>query len=146
MKPFIAVIVVAIVIGGFVGAELMDSSFSITGAVVGGVGAAAVLLGLNAFFDAQKRGRKKEKLRKRKEREQKRREIEQKAREAEIRKREERRSYLEKRENYYRALSYEELENQWNKRGKLAPDEKTRLRVIFREVKGIKPANDGWHY
>jgi hypothetical protein len=62
MKLFIAVILAAIVIGGFVGAELMDSSFSITGAVVGGVGTAAVLLGLGAFFDAQERKRKEKAL------------------------------------------------------------------------------------
>ncbi len=62
MKIFIAVILAAIVIGGFVGAELMDSSFSITGAVVGGVGTAAVLLGLGAFFDAQERKRKEKAL------------------------------------------------------------------------------------
>ena len=58
MKIFIAVIIAAVVIGGLVGAELMGSSFSITGAVVGGVGTAAVLLGLGAFFDAQDRKRK----------------------------------------------------------------------------------------
>ena len=62
MKIFIAVIPAAVVIGGFVGAELMDSSFSITGAVVGGVGTAAVLLGLGAFFDAQERKRKEKAL------------------------------------------------------------------------------------
>lgn len=58
MKMFLAVVAAAIVIGGFVGAELMDSSFSITGAVVGGVGTAAGLLGLGAFFEAQDRRRK----------------------------------------------------------------------------------------
>ena|SRR5438094_2247419 len=62
MKRFIAVIVAATVIGGFVGAELMDSSFSITGAVGGGVGTAAILLGLGAFFDAQERKRKEKLL------------------------------------------------------------------------------------
>lgn len=62
MKIFVAVIAVAIIIGGFVGAELMDSSFSITGAVVGGIGTFVVLLGLGAFFDAQERKRKEEDL------------------------------------------------------------------------------------
>lgn len=62
MKLFIAVIIAATVIGGFVGAELMDSSFSITGAVGGGVGTAAILLGLGAFFDAQERKRKEKSL------------------------------------------------------------------------------------
>lgn len=62
MKLFIAVILAAIVIGGLVGAELMNSSFSITGAVVGGVGTAAVLLGFGAFFDAQERKRREKAL------------------------------------------------------------------------------------
>lgn len=62
MKLFITVILAAVVIGGFVGGELMDSSFSITGAVVGGVGTAAVLLGVGAFFDAQERKRKEKAL------------------------------------------------------------------------------------
>lgn len=62
MKIFIAVILAAVVISGFVGAELMDSRFSITGAVVGGVGMLAVLLGLGAFFDAQERKRKEKAL------------------------------------------------------------------------------------
>jgi len=62
VKLFVAVILAAVVIGGLVGAELMDSSFSITGAVVGGVGTAAVLLGLGAFFDAQERKRKEKAL------------------------------------------------------------------------------------
>ncbi len=61
MKIFIAVIIAAIVIGGFVGGELMGRTFSLTGAVIGGVGLASVLLGLGAFFDAQeKKNRKKE--------------------------------------------------------------------------------------
>ena len=53
MKIFIAVIVLATIVGGFVGGEIMDRTFSITGAVVGGVGLAAVLLGLGALFTAQ---------------------------------------------------------------------------------------------
>ncbi len=60
MKIFIAVIIAATIIGGFVGAEFMNNIFSITGAVIGGVGTAAILLGLGAFFDAQEK-RKKEK-------------------------------------------------------------------------------------
>jgi hypothetical protein len=62
VKLFIAVIIAAIVIGGFVGAELMGNSFSITGAVVGGVGTAAILLGIGAFFDAQDRKQKEKAL------------------------------------------------------------------------------------
>ena len=42
------------------GAEIMDSSFSITGAVIGGVGTAAFLLGLGAFFDSQERKKEQE--------------------------------------------------------------------------------------
>ncbi|MFC7301094.1 hypothetical protein [Cognatiluteimonas weifangensis] len=53
MKIFIAVIVLATIVGGFVGGELMERTFSITGAAIGGVGLAAVLLGLGALFTAQ---------------------------------------------------------------------------------------------
>src|SRR5438477_2280828 len=62
MKRFIAVMVADTVIGGFVGAELMDSSFSITGAVGGGVGTDTIQLRLGAFFDAQERKRKEKLL------------------------------------------------------------------------------------
>lgn len=61
MKIFLWVLFVAAVIGGFVGGEMMDTSFSITGVVVGGVGTGAVLLGLGAYFDAQEK-KKPEKL------------------------------------------------------------------------------------
>ena len=80
---FISVILAAIVIGGFVGAGLMDGSFSITGAVVGGVGA-AVLLGLIVFLDAKETKQEKKDLRNNERQEQRRRNIEQRAREAEI--------------------------------------------------------------
>ena len=83
MKLSISVIIAAIVIGGFVGAGLMDSSFSITGAVVGGVGA-AVLLGLRAFFDTRETKREEKDLRNKEEQEPIHRETEQKVREAEI--------------------------------------------------------------
>src|SRR5882762_5968261 len=62
MKLFIGVIVAATIIGGFVGGELMDRTFSITGAVVSGVGLAVVLLSLGAFFDAQEKKRRKVEL------------------------------------------------------------------------------------
>lgn len=62
MKLFIGVIVAAAIIGGFVGGELMDRTFSVIGAVVGGVGLAAVLLGLGASFDAQERKKRKVEL------------------------------------------------------------------------------------
>ena len=83
MKLFVSVIIVAIVIGGFAGSGLMDSSFSITGAIVGGVGA-AVLLGLLAFLDAQETKREEQDLRNKEEQESIHREKEQKVREAEI--------------------------------------------------------------
>lgn len=62
MRAFALVWVVAAVIGGFVGGELSDKTFSILGAVVGGVGTAAVMLGLGAHFSAQEERRKKEAL------------------------------------------------------------------------------------
>ena len=83
MKLSISVIIAAIVTGGFAGAGLMDSSFSITGAVVGGVGA-AVLLGLLAYLDAQETKQEKKDLRNKEEQEQIHRETEQNVREAEI--------------------------------------------------------------
>src|ERR1035437_3633526 len=60
MKVFVVVIIVATMIGGFVGGELTDSTFLLTGAVIGGVGVAAVLLGLGAFFSAQEDKKKKQ--------------------------------------------------------------------------------------
>ena len=80
MKLSISVIIAAIVTGGFAGAGLMDSSFSITGAVVGGVGA-AVLLGLLAYLDAQETKQEKKDLRNKEEQEQIHRETEQNVRE-----------------------------------------------------------------
>ena len=63
MRAFVIVLVVAAAVGGFVGGELMDASFSITGAVVGGVGVGALLLGLGAYFHSQEeRKRSKQNL------------------------------------------------------------------------------------
>ena len=62
MKIFLIVIAIATLIGGFVGGELMDKTFSLLGAVVGGVGVTTVLLGLGAFFTAQEEKKKKEAL------------------------------------------------------------------------------------
>lgn len=62
MKIFIGIIIAAIAIGGFVGGELMGRTFSLTGAVIGGVGLASVLLGLGAFFDAQEKKNRQKKL------------------------------------------------------------------------------------
>ena len=57
MRLFICVIIAATVIGGFVGGELMATTFSITGAVVGGVGLATILIGLGAYFSGQEKKR-----------------------------------------------------------------------------------------
>lgn len=62
MKIFFVVIAIATLMGGFVGGELMDNTFSLLGAVVGGVGLTTVLLGLGAFFTAQEERKKKEAL------------------------------------------------------------------------------------
>lgn len=59
MKMFIVVIVVATIIGGFVGGELMDKTLSLLGAVIGGVGLTTALLGLGAYFTAQEEKKKK---------------------------------------------------------------------------------------
>jgi hypothetical protein len=59
MKVFFAVLVVAAIIGGFVGGELSGSTFSILGATVGCIGLATVLLALGAFFSAQDERKKK---------------------------------------------------------------------------------------
>jgi hypothetical protein len=58
MKMFILVIIIAIVIGGFVGGEIMDKKFSILGATIGGVGLTTILLGLGAYFTAQEEKKK----------------------------------------------------------------------------------------
>ena len=55
MKIFILVLIAAAVIGGFVGAEIMGNTFSVTGAVIGGIGTGAALLCLGAYFDHQDR-------------------------------------------------------------------------------------------
>lgn len=57
MRLFVFVLIAATIAGGLVGAELLNTAFSITGAVIGGVGAATGLLGLGAYFDAQDRKR-----------------------------------------------------------------------------------------
>lgn len=62
MRVFVLVLVAAAAIGGFVGGELSDSTFSLLGVVAGGVGTGAVLLGLGAYFTAQEERRKQEAL------------------------------------------------------------------------------------
>ena len=53
MKIFIYVLIAAAIIGGFAGGELSDTTFSIVGMVVGGLGTGAILLGLGAYFHSQ---------------------------------------------------------------------------------------------
>ncbi len=58
MKAFIIVIIVSAIIGGFVGGELTDRTFLLTGAVIGALGVGGALFGLGWFFtkqDAKKR-------------------------------------------------------------------------------------------
>jgi len=62
MKIFIFIIVIATVIGGFVGGEIMDKTFSILGATIGGVGLTTILLGLGAYFTAQEEKKRKQQL------------------------------------------------------------------------------------
>ncbi len=62
MKLFILVIIAATIIGGFVGGELTDQTFTLTGAVIGGIGLASILLALGAYFDAQEKKKQKNEL------------------------------------------------------------------------------------
>lgn len=55
MKLFFGILLTMAVIGGFAGAEIIDTSFSILGAAIGGIGTGAILLGLGAYFDSQDR-------------------------------------------------------------------------------------------
>jgi hypothetical protein len=58
MKAFIVVIIVSAIIGDFVGGELTDRTFLLTGAVIGALGVGGTLFGLGWFFsnqDAKKR-------------------------------------------------------------------------------------------
>ena len=58
MLKFLLVIIGAALIGGFVGGELLDRAFSITGAAIAGVGLCATLLGLGAYFTSQEEKKK----------------------------------------------------------------------------------------
>lgn len=62
MKLFVIVILVAGIIGGFVGGEVTESTFSLLGAVIGGGGLSAVLLSLGAYFHAQEEKKKQKHL------------------------------------------------------------------------------------
>lgn len=53
MKVFILVIIAATVIGGFIGGEVTDQTFTIWGAALGGVGTFTVLMSLGAIFTYQ---------------------------------------------------------------------------------------------
>lgn len=58
MKAFVVVIIVSAIIGGFVGGELSDQTFLLTGAVIGALGVGGTIFGLGWFFtqqDAKKR-------------------------------------------------------------------------------------------
>ncbi len=55
MKIFILVLIVAALVGGFGVGQITGDMFSILGAAAGGVGTAAILLGLGAYFDHQDR-------------------------------------------------------------------------------------------
>ena len=55
MKIFIVVVIVSAIIGGFVGGELTDRTFLLTGAVIGGIGVGAIIFGLGGFFAAQEK-------------------------------------------------------------------------------------------
>lgn len=59
MILFAAVLILATVLGGFAGGEIVGRSFSVLGAAIGLVGTATVLLGLGAYFDSQERKRKR---------------------------------------------------------------------------------------
>jgi primosomal protein N' len=60
MKLFIALIVGASIVGGFVGGLFTGATFSIIGAAIGGVGLAATVLSLGAFLTAQDERKKKQ--------------------------------------------------------------------------------------
>ena len=60
MRKFWLVLVIAFVLGGFIGAEVTGSSFSILGATVALVLTASVLLGLGAYFHHQEEKKTKD--------------------------------------------------------------------------------------
>ena len=62
VKILIVVLIAVTVIGGFVGPELRYNNFSMTGAVIGGVGIFSVLMALGVFFSAQGRKKSREEL------------------------------------------------------------------------------------
>lgn len=58
MRVFVIVIIFSAILGGLIAGELTDNEFIVTGAVAGGLGVAAVIFGLGAFFSAQDERRK----------------------------------------------------------------------------------------
>lgn len=53
MKAFFIVVFVSAIIGGFVGGELTDRTFLLTGAVIGALGVGGTIFGLGWFFNKQ---------------------------------------------------------------------------------------------
>jgi PAB1-binding protein PBP1 len=53
MKLFLLILFISTILGGFVGAEIADTSFSIIGAVIGGIGTAVVIYSVGGYFDTQ---------------------------------------------------------------------------------------------
>lgn len=60
MKIFILVILAATLIGGFIGGELTEQTFTVWGAMLGGVGTFAILMGLGAYFSRQEERKRKD--------------------------------------------------------------------------------------
>ena len=58
MRKFWALLIIAFVLGGLIGAEIKETSFSILGATIALVLTASVVLGLGAYFDHQEEKKK----------------------------------------------------------------------------------------
>ncbi|MDT7523446.1 hypothetical protein RAE21_13705 [Rhodoferax sp. TBRC 17198] len=54
MKAFVIVVIVSAIIGGFVGGELTDRTFLLTGAVIGALGVGGTIFGLGWFFTVKR--------------------------------------------------------------------------------------------
>jgi hypothetical protein len=59
VKIFILVVIAATVIGGLIGGEITDQTFTVWGAAFGGVGTFSILMGLGAFFTHQEKKKDK---------------------------------------------------------------------------------------
>lgn len=60
MKIFVLAIIAATVIGGVIGGEITDQTFTVWGAALGGIGTFAVLMSLGAFFSHQEKNKPKD--------------------------------------------------------------------------------------